>query len=200
MENKKKYYGELNIFRGLIIIWVIIGHSFVGDNTFFGHLTIYAYTFHMASFFILSGILFAPKIKKVNNFKDGFSVILGRFKRLIVPYLFFSLVSYVLKYFFKSYAYNELSTGLDIIHDIVFGVNNPNGGIWFLHNLFIFCLFAVILKFIPSIFLFLSSSILYIVNQFVEINSDFSSIISFAPYFFSEFFSHNTMIKYQNHY
>lgn len=184
MESKKRYFKELNIFRGLIIIWVVIGHSFVADGTFLGHLTTYAYTFHMSAFFLLSGILFYPKLTRIHNFKDGFSVVLNRFKRLIVPYLFFSIISYILKYFFESYAYNQLSSGFSIIHDLFFGVNNPNGGIWFLHNLFIFSLFAVLLKFIPSIILFLSSSILYVVSFFVDINSDFRSLITFAPYFF----------------
>lgn len=184
MKSNKKYYEELNIFRGFVIIWVVIGHSFIGDDTFFGHLTTYAYTFHMSSFFILSGVLFAPKIKKIYNYKDGISVIFGRFKRLIIPYLFFSLVSYILKIFFNDYAYNEQSYGWNIVHDVVFGVNNPNGGIWFLHNLFILSLFAVLLKFIPSIILFLLSSALYAVNFFVSIDSDFSSLIGSAPFFF----------------
>lgn len=184
MEKTKKYYEELNIFRGLIIVWVVIGHSFVSDNTFFGMLTAYAYTFHMASFFILSGILFAPKVKRISNAKEGINVAFGRFKRLIVPYLFFSAVSYVLKLVFEQYAYNELSEKTEIFHDIVFGVNNPNGGIWFLHNLFIFSLFAVILKLLPSWLSFLISCVVYTVNIFVNLGSDFSSLINYAPFFF----------------
>ena len=42
MESKKKYYSELNIFRGLIIVWVVIGHSFDADGSFFGMLNTYA--------------------------------------------------------------------------------------------------------------------------------------------------------------
>lgn len=184
MKSNKKYYEELNIFRGIVIIWVVIGHSFVGDDTFFGHLNTYAYTFHMSSFFILSGILFAPKLEKISGFKDGVSVAFGRFKRLIIPYLFFTLVSYILKIFFNEYAYNEQSYGWNIVHDVLFGVNNPNGGIWFLHNLFILSLFAIILKFIPSVVMLLLSSVLYAVNFFININSDFSSLIGSAPFFF----------------
>lgn len=184
MESKKKYYSELNIFRGLIIVWVVIGHSFDADGSFFGMLNTYAYTFHMSSFFILSGILFAPKIKRIHSFKDGAFAIFERFKRLMIPYLFFTVVSYILKMFFSDYAYNEVSTGSELVLNTLIGVNNPNGGIWFLNNLFIFSVIAILLRFLPSAVTFVLSAALYTLSYFVEFNSNFGSLIAFSPFFF----------------
>lgn len=184
MESKKKYYSELNIFRGLIIVWVIIGHSFNADGSFFGMLNTYAYTFHMSAFFILSGILFAPKINRIHSFKAAVSAIFERFKRLIVPYLFFSAVSYILKLFFSDYAYNKMSTGPEFIIDIILGVNNPNGGIWFLNNLFIFSVIAIILSFLPAAVTFVLSAVLFALSYFVDFNSYVITLINFAPFFF----------------
>lgn len=190
----KKYYEELNILRGLIIVWVVIGHSFSSDNTILGFLTSYAYSFHMSAFFALSGLLFYSKIKKIKTFKDVGSTILDRFKRLIVPYLFFTFMSYILKYFLESYAYNKLSN--NIVLDTLLGTNNPNGGIWFLHSLFVFSVVAVLAYKIPTAAMLIITLILKIVISI----SDFSipvvtnfckySVFFFVGIFISKYY-HN---------
>ena len=76
MESKKKYYSELNIFRGLIIVWVVIGHSFDADGSFLECSIHMLIRFICHQFFLLSGILFAPKIKRIHSFKDGAFAIL----------------------------------------------------------------------------------------------------------------------------
>jgi len=63
----------------------------------FGHLETHPYSsnviysFHMPLFFFLSGLMFS--FKKHPNYKEFF---ISRFKQLIVPYLFFNLITYVL--------------------------------------------------------------------------------------------------------
>lgn len=184
---KKKYYEELNILRGLIIVWVVIGHSFVSENTFLGFLTNYAYSFHMCAFFALSGLLLYSKIKKIKTFKDIGSTIFDRFKRLIVPYLFFTFVSYILKYFLESYAYNELSN--NIVLDTLLGVNNPNGGIWFLHSLFILSVIAVLAYKIPTAAMLIITMILKITVSILDFSIPIvSSICEYSVFFFAGIF------------
>lgn len=184
MSENKKYYSELNIFRGLIIIWVVIGHSFISDGSFFGMLTAYAYTFHMASFFMLSGLLFASKLNRAFKLKEKLSLVLNRFKRLLVPYFFFTIVSYVLKFIFADYAYNEISTGKDIIWDIIFCINNPNGGLWFLYNLFLFSVIAIIFNFLPKAVTVIACLALNLASLFFLPNETAASIFQFTFYLF----------------
>lgn len=186
---KKKYFDELNIFRALIIVWVVIGHSFDAEQSVLGFLHGYAYTFHMNAFFTLSGLLFASKLNKINTVKDKALAIADRAKRLIVPYLFFTAVSYVLKMFFEKYANNELSG--NIIVDVLLGQNNPNGGLWFLYALFLISVLFIILKELNKYITFAISVILRLVIFFVEI--DITPIAFIMKY--AIFFSAGILIK-----
>lgn len=186
---KKKYFDELNIFRALIIVWVVIGHSFDAEQSVLGFLHGYAYTFHMNAFFTLSGLLFASKLNKINTVKDKTLAIADRAKRLIVPYLFFTAVSYFLKMFFEKYANNELSG--NIIVDVLLGQNNPNGGLWFLYALFLISVLFIILKELNKYITFAISVILRLVIFFVEI--DITPIAFIMKY--AIFFSAGILIK-----
>ncbi len=161
-ETKKKYYDELNIFRALIIVWVVIGHSFDSGNDFLGLLHEYAYTFHMKAFILLSGLLFAKKIKALCSYKEGAKLIGDRFLRLMVPYFFYTGVSIVLKLFLDDYANNKLSVGV-VLNSLV-GVSNPNGGLWFLYALFVLNIFAVLLFRLPTIAGFILTLALHIIH------------------------------------
>ncbi len=157
MIKEKKYYDELSVFRGLIIVWVVIGHSLNSDigGLFSQYFKAYAYSFHMPAFFMLSGFLTASKISTARTVKSRANLIKSRFLRLIVPYLFFTAVSYVLKFFLEEYAYNELEKNpLNILVNVVLGLNNPNGGIWFLYTLFMISVIFTIVNFIPDWALF----------------------------------------------
>ncbi len=183
----KKYYEELNILRGLIIVWVVIGHSFSSDNTILGFLNSYAYSFHMSAFFALSGLLFYSKIKKIKTLKDVGNTIWDRFKRLIVPYLFFTFISYVLKYFLESYANNELSN--HIFLDTLLGTNNPNGGIWFLHSLFILSVIAVLVYKIPTAAMSIITLILKITVSILDFSIPIvTSFCEYSVFFFAGIF------------
>ncbi len=161
-DGKKKYYDELNIFRSLIIIWVVIGHSFDTGSDFLGLLHTYAYTFHMKAFILLSGLLFAKKIKALVSYKDGAKLIGDRFLRLMVPYFFYTAVSIVLKLFLDDYANNKLS--LKVVIDSLVGVSNPNGGIWFLYALFVLNVFAVLIYKLPALLGLILTFALHIVH------------------------------------
>lgn len=79
MDNKKQtYMSWLDVAKGIGIILVVIGHSM-----FPKHLIIDG--FHMALFFILSGITFSTKDTFINFTRK-------RFIRILLPCMFWALV------------------------------------------------------------------------------------------------------------
>lgn len=166
---KRKYYQELNIFRALIIIWVVIGHSFNKGTDFLGYLHYYAYTFHMNAFFVLSGLLFSKKVAAIDSVKHGCLAILDRFKRLMVPYFFFTAVSFVLKYYLEDYANHSLPE--NPLMSTLLGSSNPNGGLWFLYALFVMSCVAILLCKVPPLLTTLVMLGLRIAMLFVSLPS-----------------------------
>ncbi len=181
---KKKYFDELNVFRALIIVWVVIGHSFSPDESVTRFLYHYAYSFHMSAFFMLSGLLFFPKLSRIGSVKDAVVTVWDRFKRLMVPYFVYTVITYVLKLIFSEYAYNELSS--DIIVDTLICRNNPNGGIWFLYALFVLSMIAVLVCRIPVWISFIISAALKALSVAVLINIPIVGFIcQYSFYFFA---------------
>jgi fucose 4-O-acetylase-like acetyltransferase len=74
----------VDIFRGLAIIAIVIGHS--GTPTQIHH---FVYSFHIAAFFFISGYIFNPQ-------KDLTVLIVDRAKRLLVPYFSYNLLFFSL--------------------------------------------------------------------------------------------------------
>lgn len=187
---KKKYFDELNVFRGLVIVWVVIGHSY-DPTCAIGFLHTYAYSFHMCAFFMLSGMLFYPKIKRIKTFSNAAATVWGRFERLMVPYFVYSAITYVLKLFFQDYANNAVSK--NIIIDVLLGINNPNGGLWFLYSLFVISVLAVILCKVPIWVSFAGSAVLKVCS--LIFNIDVPVLVSICEYSFY-FFAGLLLFKY----
>jgi len=180
----KKYYDELNIFRAIVIIWVIIGHSFDAQQDFPGYLHHYAYSFHMKAFFILSGLLFAAALRRIDGVRSAAALTGKRFVRIMVPYFFFTAVSYVLKFFLEKYANNPLSH--TIITDALLGRNNPNGGLWFLYTLFWLNVLAILLHRLPAWLSLLLSAVLFVLRMYTGWLSYpiIGNVSAYAVYFF----------------
>ena len=136
MENKK-YYQEINIARGLVVLCVLFGHSFPDAQTGISlpsaqWLHDLMYSFHMGCFFILAGFVSGSKLRAC---KGNLQLEIGKkFKRLIVPYLFYSIITMGLKQVFSAFANNQFD--VSEIWKILIG-KNPNGGMWYLWTLFI---------------------------------------------------------------
>lgn len=180
---KKNYFDELNVFRGLVIVWVVLGHSY-DPTCAIGFLHTYGYSFHMSAFFMLSGMLFYPKISRIKTFSNAAGTIWGRFKRLMVPYFVYSVITYILKLLFQDYANNEISE--NIVTDVLLGVNNPNGGLWFLHLLFIISVLAVILCKVPAWITFAGSAVLKVCSLVFDFDIPvITNIFDYSFYFFA---------------
>lgn len=147
---KKNNYTIDNL-RFLAIILVILGHSIIIYNPYWNlvktsansdllkYLCWIIYIFHMPLFVFISGFLF-------NCNTSLFTLLKKKFKRLIIPYILFSLfyllpIRYILGY--EGYVNNTLI--YNIVDNIILG--KDNGHLWFLPSLYIiFLLFYIILK------------------------------------------------------
>ena len=119
----KEKINYIDYSKGIAILFVIFGHVYSGNNI----ATTWIYSFHMPLFFIISGFLL-----KLNKNKDTKSMILKKFKSLMVPYILFSIINIVGFYLIKDLSY-EVFKG-NIFNTItLFGI----GALWFLPALFI---------------------------------------------------------------
>lgn len=136
---QSKYYSEINIARGILVVLVVMGHIVTQTNwnndligsflKIFGTLI---YSFHMPAFFFVSGFV-AVKILNQKNKKMQF--IKKKAKRLLVPYFVMEICYLPFRIILSSMARNSYS--ISEIWKIFIG-ENPDGALWFLYVLFLF--------------------------------------------------------------
>lgn len=135
-ENRITY---VDIARSLAIIFIILGHIYV-HSEHCSFLFKFLYSFHVALFFIISGYTF-----KVTT-DSFFSFLKKKFKRIIIPYLFwavFFLVPFLIfgKNFGDSLGMNVSNSFVKSLISILYGVGSnsalrQNTSLWFLPALF----------------------------------------------------------------
>ena len=167
----QKRYNEIDLTKGFAIILAVFGHAapdavkgfwIAGTDSLSASLHYLVYSFHMALFFACSGFLLYPKF----SIAGAFSGITKRFRKLMVPYIFLSLVYLCAKMFGGSLADNQL-TGNPAIA-ILFG-SSPCFGAWFLWCLFFMTLVVLCFKKINIWILFAASVVLsYIPIEYGE--------------------------------
>lgn len=127
MENKKIYFPEVDVVKGVAILLVILGHSFcqysVNVGAHFPLLGSVVRSFQMPLFFIASGFLFTLETPFVVFLKK-------KAKRLIVPFFVFALLNVGLRYMFSSVTHGGSIVLTDALWDVVQGHNY-----WFLYSL-----------------------------------------------------------------
>lgn len=131
----------LDFAKGIGIFLVVFGHCLSSQVPFI-------YAFHMPVFFFISGYVFTKK-----NIGD---IIIDKFNRLYIPFIFFFTVSwlfYLTPLLIKGNS-ADIQEHLLNIKNILIG-EEENGGnvpIWFLVCNFTLCvLYAVLLKYVKSI-------------------------------------------------
>ena len=167
---QKKKINWLLILQGWAMLWVVIGHSFIGkagegpewENALFH----FAYSFHMPLFMLVSGWLFFLTRLKMYTFKPvrgGYKSVNGKRStvsedrllkkwtywaivkdkalRLLLPGLIFTIISFALKLAFPGEMSRQVSLNLnDMIHTILYPYDNPFREFWFIATLFWFFL------------------------------------------------------------
>lgn len=120
--------GWVDIFRGLAIITIVIGHS--GSPIQIHHLV---YSFHIAAFLFISGYTF-------NSQKNLITLVIDRTKRLLVPYFSYNLLFFglyiILEHFkVETFFYGTKPTEIYSHLELIFWP--PLGAMgWFLWTLF----------------------------------------------------------------
>ncbi len=132
------------------MLWVIIGHAFLGKPgegpEWENGLYHFAYSFHMPLFMLVSGWLFfltrLSENKRIIVGRGGqkwtyYKIVTDKAKRLLLPGLVFSLLAFILKIAFPGEM--ERQTGLsiqEISHAYVYPNDNPLRELWFIVTLF----------------------------------------------------------------
>lgn len=164
--DEKKYFEEIDITKGFAILLAVIGHSFpdaeigwkiVGKDSFAFFLEKWIYSFHMPVFFLFAGFLFIPRLHKMGV---G-ATLLKRFNRLMLPYLFFSILYILIKTIGASYANHPLSQNFWV--EMLLGVS-PANGCWFLWVLFVMSLICVVFRKIGTYGLLILSVLMAVIS------------------------------------
>lgn len=126
----------IDYLKGLLIFLVILGHAYYQDTGVFWFI----YRFHIPLFLMISGFLFNNK----RSFKEFFK---SKFKSLIIPYIFFFIISFLMTRF----VFGGVSIKKSIMYFIFGGnylVKVKNRALWYLPIIFIV---SIIFYFISKI-------------------------------------------------
>lgn len=123
---QKKRLTYVDLFRGIGIVFMIMGHIGFGDRFDF-----FIHAFHMPMFFFVSGLFYKKKPKTQLKTAD---YIKAKARSLLLPYIVVGSLHYVIWLFlYRDYISLELLKHL--LWDNTTGL--PMGGIWFLTALFL---------------------------------------------------------------
>lgn len=179
---------ELDIIRSLLIILVVFGHSIINDirnnNEVYKFIWSFIYNFHMASFFILSGITYYINKSKYKYLKK---FIIKKFKKLIIPYFIISSLFIIPFMAFKIIVYK-----IDIINSFIESIisiftfqGNIVTHLWFIYTLFIIFIITWILEKILGYNLTLVFSlILNIIISFITIRVTILAKVMYYLFYF----------------
>lgn len=136
MDLNRKHYPEIDIYRGLGIVLVVLGHSLKQTgvtNIVFDMMISVIYSFHMPLFFVASGFT-SVKILQLSSFGEKTDFIKSRALRFLVPYFAVGLFYMPIKYILSSFAVKPYD--FSNAWKLLIG-ENPNTVLWFLYTLFI---------------------------------------------------------------
>lgn len=127
----------IDLAKGICVILVVLGHCGVSNDIPGWEIV------RMPLYFVLSGLFF-------KTYGSWFSFFVRKVNKILVPFLFFYLISYILFYFLQSFYPSLLITLAKGVLDLFDNRHYFNGPTWFLLALFwcslIFCAIMVYLK------------------------------------------------------
>lgn len=126
---------EIDIYRGIAILLVILGHSFcefpIDLKGEFNSFHLYISSFNMQMFFWISGLLFSTK--------DTWRLfITKKSKRLLLPWIVFVVLSIVLRTVAGAFTHSQIGS---IAHELILAVTTAKY-YWFIYALFLMMLLS----------------------------------------------------------
>ena len=138
MESKIRY-NEIDIYRGLAIILIILGHSFcefpVNIKDEFLNLQSFVASFNLSMFFWISGVLFSVKGTWGLFFEK-------KLKRLMLPWVVFVLLSILLRSVAGAFTHSHLES---IPQELWLAITTAKY-YWFIYALFLMMLLTRLIK------------------------------------------------------
>ena len=135
----KRQWHEVRVLYALGLLLVVIGHSHSSNWDTFNHTflkpLIYAiYTFHMPLFFAIAGFLF----QNSHSLEEAEFVkwLKGKAIRLLVPYVFWTLISLMPKYYVEHHGFSDFQWHTPL-SSLFYPRLNVWGHLWFLPVLFL---------------------------------------------------------------
>ena len=191
MNNEKVTLRELDYLKIIGVLLVVIGHCtsiYTGGWVFtsqvnspiYGLIASYVYTFHVPMLVFVSGAIYYYCRIKRGKYTSLKSLIINKFKRLIIPFLFIGILySIPIKYVIGMSDKNIINS----IKTFLLGLNT--GHLWYLLMLFnIFILFYLYEKFILN------------KKYSIVLNLILFSILYISSGFFTNIFQINRAIQY----
>ena len=132
----KHTFTEVDIARGIGVFCVILGHALKQTEQggpIFAALLTFLYSFHVPLLFILSGFV-AVKILSFDSFSARLAYIRSRVVRLLIPYIFISILYTPVKIVLSRYAIKPFTLGS--LKYLLIG-ESPDVSLWFLYVLFL---------------------------------------------------------------
>ncbi len=129
-------FTEVDIARGIGVFCVILGHALKQTeqhNAVFDGLLTFLYSFHVPLLFMLSGFV-AVKILSFTGFEPRLGYIRSRIIRLLIPYIFISILYTPIKIVLSRYAIKPFR--LSSLKYLLIG-ESPDVSLWFLYVLFL---------------------------------------------------------------
>lgn len=157
---EKKKINWLLILQGWAMLWVVIGHAFIGDYGNQANWPVWerglmgiAYSFHMPLFMLVSGWLFYRTRLNINKFDNSgggyLYIIKDKSLRILLPGFIFSIVALIVKLVFPGDVSRQASLSLyDILLSYLYPFNNPFRELWFVAALFWMFLLTPLWKFV----------------------------------------------------
>jgi fucose 4-O-acetylase-like acetyltransferase len=127
----------LDASRGILIILVVVGHAIGGlqgagltaSNGIFSDIYYFIYTFHMAAFFVLSGMLARPSV--IKNEKTFF---INSIKHILYPYFLYSTIQILIMNILSNQLNSPAPFGFFEFRNMILSHISQ---FWFLKTLFI---------------------------------------------------------------
>lgn len=211
ISNKRERVAWISILQAIAIAAIVIGHLDIDGDlnpthpiaNWIEHLM----QFSLAVFFFLSGFLYV----RSSQFNKSYGQLMkGKFQRLLIPYIFVTVVMFFLKAVMPSLMSREVEWGGYIYKMFLFPWDGPARHVWFLASLFTFFALSPLYKWILTTgnkssalialaFLFLMQQTSSILPEFGLFSID-RSIHYFVFFYLGMFVMKFDLIKYfQNH-
>ncbi len=165
MDTRKEFLEDVNIGRGIAIIFVIVAHyitiigrdfvSIYPKGLYHGELFLYSFIFtcDMPFLMFIAGLIVHHQGTKLDNLKSYLNFVRKKINRIMIPYFTYSFIMVPFKYMLKDYAFRRpsgdfhdyLVSSIKVI--LLYPLDNPMIVLWFLYTIFIvFILFPLVLK------------------------------------------------------